>query len=251
MGNNWWSIAFTGLAVLGWEWAVRFWQIPRYILPAPTEVAAALWQALPLLVEHTRFTLAAAGAGFAVGSAAGMALALAMDRSPLLYRAVYPLILVSQTIPIIFIAPLLVIWFGYGLLPKVVVAALVGFFPVAISFHSGLAAADPEIMDLLKTMGAGQWTIMRIVKIPGALPSLFAGLRISATYGIMAAVIGEWLGASKGLGVFMTRASHSFLVDRVFAAILVVSVLSVGVVLLVNTVQRLVMPWYFRQYRAD
>ncbi|MGI6552569.1 MAG: ABC transporter permease [Bacillota bacterium] len=172
-----------------------------------------------------------------------MVLALLMDRIHCLYRAFYPLVIVSQTIPIIFLAPLLIIWFGFGILPKILVSILVCFFPVTISFFDGLANVDEELVNLLKSMGASPRQIMTMVKLPAALPSLFSGLRISATYSVMAAVIGEWLGASYGLGVFMTRASHAFSTAKVFAAILVVSLLSLAMLGLVNLTRKLLVPW--------
>lgn len=246
-GSSFWALGLLALLVLAWELAVDRWGIPSYILPPPARIPRALVETAPLLWEHTRATLLESFLGFTASIALGVVVALGMDRVVAVKKTLYPLVVISQTIPIIFLAPLLLTWFGFGILPKVIVVGLVCFFPVAIGLYDGLTSADQEVIDLLKTMGASPWQVMRIVKIPGALPSFFSGLRISATYSVMAAVIGEWLGASKGLGVFMIRASHSFLVDRVFAAILVVSVLSLLVFGGVNLLQRLLMPWYYLQ----
>ena len=164
--------------------------------------------------------------GFTLSIAFAFALAWLMDSVSLVRRALYPLLVTSQTIPIISVAPLFLIWFGYGLVPKVLVVVLVCFFPVVVSFLQGLAAVDTEMIDLLRSMGAPPLLIFRLAKLPAALPMFFSGLKIAATYSIMGAVIGEWLGAEAGLGYYMTLSQRSFLTARVFAIIAVITVLS-------------------------
>lgn len=235
------------LLLAAWELAVHIFHIDKFILPAPSQIGLALYRTFPLLWEHSLQTLWEALLGFILAVAGGTALGLVMGVFPVVRKAFYPLLVVSQTIPIVAIAPLLMIWFGYETLPKVIVAALVCFFPITVSLVEGLEAADPDMERLLEAMGASPWQIMAKVQFPGAMPAFFAGLKISATYSIMGAVIGEWLGASRGLGVYMTRSMHSFLTERVFASIVVVSVLSLLLFSFIDVLARLFMPWYYEK----
>ena len=233
--------------LLVWQLFVRIGKYPKYLLPAPSDIAAALPEMLPILLMHGRYTLLAALVGFMLAVAVAVALAVLMDLSPMLRQGIYPLLVISQTIPIIAVAPLFIIWFGYGLLPKVVVVALVCFFPVVVSLTQGMEAADPDMVNLVKVMGASTWQVIAEVRLPAALPAFFAGLKIAATYSIMGAVIGEWLGSTKGLGVFMTRALHSFQMDRIFSAIIIIALLSVLLFIFVEMLGRVVMPWYYKE----
>ncbi len=242
------SLLFVLVFLAGWEWIVRYKAIEPWLVPSPLRIIGALAEAFPLLMDHTRFTLLAAVAGFAAAIAIAVILSIVMDLSPLVKQGLYPLLIISQTVPIIALAPLFIIWFGYQLLPKVVVVALVCFFPVVIALTDGLNNTDINLVNLLRVMGASPWKILWKVRWPSALPNFFSGLKVAATYSIMGAVIGEWLGGSKGLGVFMTRAHKSFLADRVFAAILIVSILSIAIFLLVGVAARLAMPW---KYKSD
>jgi len=178
-------------------------------------------------------------------------LAVLMDISPWTKQGIYPLLVLSQTIPIISIAPLLLIWFGLGLLPKVLVVTLVCFFPVAVNMVEGMETADPDMVNLMRVMGSSRWQVIKLVRLPAALPSFFAGLKIAGTYAVMGAVIGEWLGAGSGLGVFMTRASHSYQLDRVFAAIFIIILVSLIIYALIELLARTAMPWYYNERRND
>lgn len=244
------KVKITGTQVLGilfllviWEIGVRISGIEPYILPTPSRVLASLVEGLPLIAEHTKVTLYEAMAGFTAAVIFSFIAAFAMDSIPVFKDFLYPILVVSQTVPIITVAPLFLIWFGYGLLPKIFVAFLVCFFPVTVSLIEGLESADREIYNLLKSMGASKMQIFRLVKLPGAMPSLFSGLKISAAYSIMGAVIGEWLGARAGLGEFMRRSMHSFAVDRTFTAILVTTLLSLAVFWFISFLEVRLMPW--------
>ena len=231
------------ISLMVWEVVVRIFHVEIWILPAPTDIASALLNEFPVLWDHTLVTLYEAVTGFLLAVFIAMILAIMIDSFPFFKRGFYPILVASQTIPIIAIAPLLMIWFGYGLLPKIVVVALVCFFPIVLSTVDGLNQADPGLLSLLRTMNATKWQIFRKVRFPSALPSLFSGLRIGATYSIMGAVIGEWLGASKGLGIYMKNSSHSFLTQQVFSAILIIvftSILFFGALLLL---ERRIVPW--------
>lgn len=217
--------------------------VPQWLLPGPHQVALAFAKDFLLIIHHTWYTLGAALAGFGLAVLLAGVTVLLMDLTPALRRGIYPLLVISQTIPIITIAPLLVIWFGYGLLPKVLVVALVCFFPVAVSATQGMSDSDPDLNELLLVMGAGKLQIMKLARIPSALPAIFTGMKIAATYSVMGAVIGEWLGASRGLGVFMNRAAHSYQPDRVFAAIFVVVLLSLSMFAFIELLSRWLLPW--------
>ena len=238
------TVLLVGLLAL-WEILVRVSDVPRWLLPAPTQIVAAGVEAAPLLGPHIAQTMSETLLGLALALITGLLLAFAVDLSATLRRALYPLLVASQTIPILALAPLLIIWFGYDILPKVLVVALVCFFPVAVGTADGLRSADPELINLLRAMGASRRQIFTTVRVPAALPSFFSGLKIAVTYSVIGAIIGEWVGASVGLGIFMTRSSKSFLTDRVFAAIAITSLLSIALFAAVKVLERAALPWYF------
>ncbi|HSJ43221.1 MAG TPA: ABC transporter permease [Euzebyales bacterium] len=229
--------------LLAWELGVRVFETPAYILPPPSQILAAFGEVRGLLGGHVATTLTEALVGIVAGAVAGVALAVAVWAVPLFRRLAYPLLVASQTIPMIVLAPLLVLWFGFGLTPKVVVVALIAVFPVAISTVHGLSSADAEQIDLLRSMGADRRDILRLVLVPGATPAFFAGLRIASAYAVAGAVIAEWVGASSGLGLFLTRSQTSFRVDRVFVGVAVIAVLSIALFGLVDLLSRVAAPW--------
>lgn len=230
--------------VLGvWQILVTWAQLPLWLLPTPTQIGKALWDTRQLIWMHTMTTLVETSAGFFLAVVLSLITAGVMVLSSLIKRLLYPFLIISQTVPLIAIAPLLILWLGYGLLPKILIVVLVCFFPMTISLIEGLELSDTDQVTLLRSMGATPWQIFYIVRWPHALPSLFAGLKIAATYSVMGAVIGEWLGASSGLGVYLTRSSHSFLTDRVFAAIFAITALSFLYFALISSLARIAMPW--------
>ena len=226
-----------------WEVLTRLKEIEPWLLPSPLGIASALHGSFPLILFHARYTIAAALAGFLAAIIAAVLLALLMDLSPVIRHGLYPILIISQTVPIIFLAPLFFIWFGYGLLPKIAVTFLVCFFPVVIALADGLNGADQEMVNLLRVMGATPRQILWKVRWPMGLPGFFSGLKVAAAYSIMGAVIGEWIGAGQGLGVFMIRSTKSFKTDNVFAAIIVVAALSMIIFLAVEGAARVFMPW--------
>lgn len=231
------------LIISVWEIGVRLWMVPVWILPAPSRVLQASLTNLPLLFSHTLITLGEAGLGFAVSVILSLLLVFAFTLLPWLRQALYPLMIVSQTIPLIVLAVLFTIWFGWGLLPKVLVVILVCFFPISISLIRGIDDVDSDMVDLFRSMGANRLRIWNMVQFPLALPSFFAGLRISATYSIMAAVIGEWMGAQHGLGYYMTLQQKNFAVDQVLAAVLIICLLSLLLVKAVDLAEYVLVPW--------
>lgn len=243
----------TGL-LAAWEVAVRLLGTPDYVLPAPTEIGAALAGNADVILGHTGATVTTAVLGLALGTLVGVGLAAAMAASSRLRSALYPLVVVSQSIPMVVLAPLFVVWFGFGLLPRVLVVALVAFFPVAIATVTGLASADRDQVDLVRAMGGSRADLARHVLVPGALPSLFTGLKVAASYAMFGAVVGEWIGASAGLGLYLERSRASFATDQMFAAVLMIALVSVVLVGLVFALERLSLPWQVAErarQRAD
>jgi ABC-type nitrate/sulfonate/bicarbonate transport system permease component len=237
-------VVLAGLGV--WQWCVVAFDVRPQVLPSPLRVAEQGWAYREQLWANTVPTLQVTAVGFTVSLALGWALAVAVDFSPWLRRALTPLLVASQTLPIIAIAPLLIIWFGFGLFPKVVVIALVTFFPITVGLVEGFAATDRQATDLLRSMGASRRQQFRYVRLPGALPRFFTALRIGITYAVTGAIFAEYVGATAGLGIFMNLQKNSFRTDLVLAAVVVTAVLSVTLFALTYAVERLVIPWNAR-----
>jgi len=236
--------AFLIILLLVWQVVVDQGIIEKYILPSPVDTLVTFFEILPGLKPHIIITLKEAFTGFFIAICFSIVLAVLMDNFKLLRKAVYPLLVVSQTIPIIALAPLFVIWFGFGPLPKVIVVVLVCFFPIVVSLLDGLNSVDVDMLNMLRSMGAGRIQTFRLLKFPAALVNFFSGLRIAATYSIMGAVIGEWLGGEGGLGVYMLRVKHSFALDKMFAVILLIVILSMLLFKGISLVQDFFMPWH-------
>ena len=226
-----------------WYLVCRAGLVPAYMLPSPTEVLYALWAERMILLEHALTTLQEAFCGLALGVLLGFVCAMVMDAVPALRRAVYPILVLTQTVPTVAIAPLLVLWFGYGLLPKVILIVITTFFPMTVGLLDGFGSADPDAVNLLRSMGAGRWQIFRYLKFPGALGQFFSALRICVAYCVVGAVISEWLGGFAGLGVYMTRVKKAFAFDKLFAVIFLISAVSLALMALVDLIARLCMPW--------
>ncbi|MEN6390109.1 MAG: ABC transporter permease [Syntrophomonas sp.] len=234
-----------------WEAGVRLFALPGWLLPSPATVFISLLNNMSLIADHSAYTLLEAAIGYAVSVLLAVFLALTFALSPLIKKLLYPLLILSQTIPLITLAVLFTIWFGWGLLPKVLVVVLVCFFPIALSLMNAISNVDFDLISLFKSMGARPLTIFRMVELPLAMPGLFSGLRISATYSIMAAIIAEWMGAQHGLGYYMILQQKSFAIDRVLAAVLVICLLSLLMVKLVDMLEYLFIPWNREQVRRD
>jgi len=236
-------LALLGGLVLFWELTVRLLDIPDYVLPAPSEVLTVLTGNAAVIAGHTLSTVATATLGLLLGTVTGVTLAVVMAASSAVRAALYPLVVVSQSVPMVVLAPLFVVWFGFGLLPRVLVVALVSFFPVAVATVSGLVAADRDQVDLVRAMGGSRRDLAQHVLVPGALPSLFTGLKVAASYAMFGAVVGEWIGASSGLGLYLERSRASFATDQMFAAVLVIAAVSVALVGVVFALERAALPW--------
>ncbi|OLT11676.1 nitrate ABC transporter permease [Pseudonocardia sp. CNS-139] len=242
-------LVLVALGLVAWQWYVTAADVRPQVLPSPLRVVEQGWAFRDQIWANTVPTLQVTAVGFTVSLVLGWALAIAVDFSPWLRRALVPLFVASQTLPIVAIAPLLIIWFGFGLLPKVVVIALVTFFPVTVGLVEGFAATDRQATNLLRSMGASRWEQFRYVRLPGALPRFFTSLRIGITYAVTGAIFAEYVGATAGLGIFMSVQRNSFRTDLVLAAVVVTALVSVALFALTYLVERLVVPWRPREVR--
>ncbi len=211
------------LGLVLWQGLVLAFDLPKYILPGPGLVAQTLWKSRALLAEHAVITITEVLVGLLLGALIGAAVAIWLAVSPLAQALVRPLLVFSQTIPVFALAPLLTLWLGYGLLSKIAMALLIVFFPVTSAFFDALMRTPPGWLGLAQVMGGDKWKIMRQIRIPAALPGFASGLRLSAVYAPIGAIIGEWVGASKGLGYLMLLANGRVKTDLMFAALLVLA----------------------------
>ena len=237
------AVAAIALLLAIWHCACAFGWVPGFMLPSPEAVLKALVTEFPLLVSHARVTLTEAFYGLLTGISVAFIAATLMDRFTVLYRALYPIIIVTQTIPTIAIAPLLVLWMGFESAPKITLVALTTFFPITIGLLDGYASADKEAADLLRSMGAGRLQIFVHLKFPSALSHFFSGLRVSASYAVVGAVVSEWLGGFEGLGVYMTRVRKAYAFDKMFAVIVFITIVSLLLMAAVTLLRRVSMPW--------
>lgn len=227
-------ILAAGLIAL-WQLVVTASGVPPYILPGPLPVALALVHHWSDIQVHLLTTVAEILAGLAIGTILGSSCALTMILMPLLRWWLLPMLVVSQAIPVFALAPILVLWFGYGMASKVAMAVLIIFFPVTSSFFYGMRRTRPELLELARIMGAGPVAVMRWVVIPSALPAFGSGLRVATAVAPIGAVVGEWVGSSSGLGYYMLHANARMQVDIMFAALAVLAVVSLGLYFLVDT----------------
>ncbi len=239
------AAVFLVALVAAWQAAVVMTGVEAYLVPSPAEVWEAFLEVRGVLPGHVRTTLTEALLGLLCACVAGVAIAGLLAASATVRRAVYPLLVISQNVPTVVIAPLLAVWFGFGTGPKILIVAIIGFFPIVVSTTDGLLRADRELIDLARSFGAGRWRVLRSILAPSAVPAFFAGLQISAAYAVLGAVIAEWVGASSGLGLFITRSQTAFRVDRVFVAVVVIAAVSILLFAAVHLLARLAMPWQY------
>lgn len=238
-----WPAAAILTILIVWQTASQMGWVSSFLLPSPVDVVRAFINDFPLLISNAKVTLIEAFLGLLVGILIGFFMAVLMDRFDKLYQAFYPLIVLTQTIPTVAIAPLLVLWFGYEILPKVILIVIVTFFPITVSLLDGFRSADLDTISLMRSMGATKMQIFWYVKFPASLNQFFASLRISVSYAVVGAVISEWLGGFNGLGVYMTRVKKAFSFDKMFAVIFLISAISLILMWLVNVLQKKCMPW--------
>lgn len=238
------AVALTGALIGLWELLAHLLDVQPWLLPAPSEIAEELGNSFSLYMEHARITLQEIVVGFALAALLGSFLAAAISWSRVVERSLYPIVIASQTIPIITLAPLLLVWVGPEMTSKVIIVVLISFFPVVVSLVDGLRSADAEMANMMRTLGASRVQLLLKLRLPAALPFLFSGLKVAAVTSVIGAVVGEWVGGSGGLGWLMKVSGPQFRTDRVFAAIFVLSVAAVLLFLVVVISER----WALRHH---
>lgn len=241
--NKIWSVSAIAVILIVWQIVSSLGIIDSFMLPSPIQVLQAFISELPILMQESLITLAEAFIGLSLGILLGFIIAVFMDRHDKIYQAFYPLIVLTQTVPTVAIAPLLVLWFGYEMTPKIILIVITTFFPITVGLLNGFKSVDGDSINLLRAMGAGKWQIFWHIKFPGALSQFFAGIRISASYAVVGAVISEWLGGFGGLGVYMTRVRKAYAFDKMFAVIFLISIISLLLMKGVELLQKQCMPW--------
>jgi ABC-type nitrate/sulfonate/bicarbonate transport system permease component len=226
-----------------WEMAVKLAQIPAWLLPPPTDIVKEAFTGWGNFHGHLQSTIKLSLLGFIIGSCIGLLTAIILHLIPIVRESIYPLLILSQNVPTIVLAPLLVVWFGFGLFPKIIVITLVCFFPITVAALDGFRQTPNELKHYMMMAGANRKQLFWKLELPFSLPAIFSGLKISATYSVMGAVISEWLGAKSGIGVYMTLASSSFRTDRVFVAILFIMLLSLLLFMLILLAEHFLVRW--------
>ena len=228
--------------------------VPGYMLPSPVDVGKVLVSDRSVIMMHAGVTLQEAFYGLCIGVVLAFLTATLMNAFLVINQALYPIMIITQTIPTIAIAPLLVLWMGFGMAPKIALVVITTFFPITVGLLDGYKSVDQDSRDLMRAMGASRMQIFTHLKFPAALPYFFAGLKISASYAVVGAVISEWLGGFEGLGVYMTRVKKAYAFDKMFAVIFLIVVISLLLMAVVNLLGKLCMPWErvaFREKRPQ
>ena len=221
--------------------------VPAYMLPSPIDVVKAFADNFSIMMKQAAVTLQETLYGLLIGIAIAFVIASLMDRFTIINKALYPVLVVTQTIPTIAIAPLLVLWMGFGMAPKITLVVITTFFPIAIGLLNGFQSVDEDAINLMRSMGAKRLQIFRIIKLPNATASFFSGLRISAAYAVVGAVVSEWLGGFEGLGVYMTRVKKAYAFDKMFAVTVFISAISLVLMGIVVLLEKISMPWVHKK----
>jgi ABC-type nitrate/sulfonate/bicarbonate transport system permease component len=227
-----------------WQGYVAVSGVHEGILPSPVEVARALVRDRGLLASAAGTTLSEVLLGYGIAIVVGVGLAMVVSSSRLVERAIYPWLVGSQMIPIPVLAPVVVLWTGFDIRPKLIIVALVTFFPIAVNTIDGLRATDPELVGLLRTLGAGRRQVLRIARLPNALPYVFSGLRVAAAFAVIGAVFAEWVGSTSGLGVLILDYGNETATADVFAVVVVLAAIGIAMFAAVGAVERVVVPWW-------
>jgi len=236
--------------LLAWEILVRLLEVPRFVLPAPSEILAEMFDSWAIIFGQLRVTLFEILTGYFLAVVVGFLLSILIVYSNSFRRGVLPLIVASQTIPVIAIAPVLVIWFGYNYVPRILITALVAFFPLTVSIVTGLQSLDKDFINFFRSLNASPLQLFLKLRFPAALPNIFAGLKVATTLAVVGATISEWVGASAGLGYLMAQDTQQLNTARVFAALVVLGLCGMGFFGIVGLVERLAMPWAYGRMSA-
>lgn len=229
--------------LLFWQVIVDAKNIPAYIIPSPISIVKTLISDFKVIMDNTKVTIYESIFGFVISIVLSFILAVLMDSFKIVRKSLYPILVISQTIPTIAIAPLFIIWFGFGPMPKIIVVVITCFFPIVISLIDGFEKVDRDYINLFRTMKASRLQTFYHLKLPYAMVNLFSGLKIAATYMVMASVIGEWLGGDSGIGVYMVRAKSAYALDKVFAAIIVIVLISIIIIYIIDFISKRLIHW--------
>ena len=233
--------------IIGWDLGIRLFRIPPYLVPPPLQVVQQLVREWPMLWRESLPTLYATLGGFVASAVVGVPIAMWISYSRLVESFVYPLLVFSQSVPKVAIAPLFVVWFGFGVVPKVIAAFLLGFFPVIVATVQGFKSVEADVIDLARSMGASPWKVFIKFRLPTALPSIFSGLKVSVTLAVVGAVVGEFVGSNSGLGYVLQKANGTFDLPLMFAALVILSMIGVLLFLLIELIERWALPWHASQ----
>jgi NitT/TauT family transport system permease protein len=233
--------------IIGWDLCIRLFKIPPYLVPTPWQVVEQLYKEWPMLWREALPTLYATLGGFVLSALVGVPVAMWIAYSRLVESFVYPLLVFSQSVPKVAIAPLFVVWFGFGVIPKVIAAFLLGFFPVIVATVQGFKSIEPDVIDLARSMGANPLKVFVKFRLPQAMPAIFSGLKVSVTLAVVGAVVGEFVGSNSGLGYVLQKANGTFDLPLMFAALVILSMIGVLLFLVLELVERWVLPWHASQ----
>jgi NitT/TauT family transport system permease protein len=248
LGTAWLRpLLFLIFIVVAWDLAIRLFKIPAYQIPAPADVVVVLWQDWRELLQQSWPTTYATICGFLLSALFGIPVAMLIAGSRTVESYVYPLLVFSQSVPKIAIAPLFVVWFGFGIFPKIISAFLLGFFPVVVSAVQGFKSVDPDMVDLARAMQGSRFHVFRAVNLPHAMPAIFSGLKVSVTLAVVGAVVGEFVGSNSGIGYVLQRSIGTFDLPTMFAAMVILALLGVVLFWIVDQIERLVVPWHVSQ----
>lgn len=247
----WMPVAVGFCVLIFWELAVDIGNIPMYLLPSPSSIGKSLYENASILFSHSIVTLLEAILGLGIALILGILTAILMDLSKTFRNSIYPHLVVTQTVPVMVLAPLFSIWLGFGIAPKVLIVIFMCYFPITISFADGMAQINPKQIHLLKSFQASRFQIYTMVKIPAAASSLFSGLKVAATYCVGGAIVGEWISSSAGLGYYMLRMKNGYMLDKVFASVIVVIALSLLLNACVDLAKRRLCPHAKNRKRGD
>ena len=235
------------MILIGWDLLIRIFKVPPYLVPTPMSVVEQLWNEWPMLVKESAPTTWATLGGFALSVLIGVPIAMLISYSKLVESFVYPLLVFSQSIPKIAVAPLFVVWFGFGIIPKIIVAFLLGVFPVVVSTVMGFKSVEQDMVDLARSMGSTRMQMIFKINLPQALPAIFSGMKVSITLAVVGAVVGEFVGSNSGIGYVLQKANGNFDLPLMFAALVVLSMIGVILFALLDVIERLMIPWHASQ----
>jgi NitT/TauT family transport system permease protein len=235
------------IIVVAWDLVIRIFKIPPYLLPTPEAIIKQMIDSWSMLLQESVPTLYATLGGFLLSIVIGVPIALLVAYSPLVESFLYPLVVFSQSVPKVAVAPLFVVWFGFGLFPRILVAFLLGFFPIVVSTVMGFKSVEKDMVDLARSMGSSKWKMFYKISMPQALPSLFSAMKVSITLAVVGAVVGEFVGANSGLGYVLQRANGNFDQPQIFSALVVLSIIGVVLFVAIDMLERIAIPWHASQ----